>query len=102
MTRVSFHVASPFNGGTNFRAGLGLAHVGFTHITVSRRTDDAGAIWVLIESVDEARRGGLNVRVDSAKWEATMIDHWGKVTERREAAAPVKADEPTKKSSKRN
>jgi beta-lactamase regulating signal transducer with metallopeptidase domain len=51
---------------------------GFAHIGVSSKDQDPAAIWVLIESVEEKRRGGLNIRIDPATWKVTQIDFWGK------------------------
>lgn len=54
--------------------------LGFTHLTVSHDPADGRAIWVLIETTDPARRGGLNIEVDPKTGKVLMIHQWGKVT----------------------
>ncbi|QOV89042.1 M56 family metallopeptidase [Humisphaera borealis] len=73
--------------------GKFAAEMGFTHVIVSPKTNDDGT-WVLIESIDEARRGGLNIRVDRKTSKVTKVDHWGKVTERLVPPAAEAADQP--------
>lgn len=50
---------------------------GISNITISRRAEDAGGIWVLIERIDPATRGGLNIRVDEKTGQVGTIKHWG-------------------------
>lgn len=54
--------------------------LGFTHLSISRKSDDPAGMWFLIESVEPARNGGLNLRIDPATWKVTKVEHWGKVT----------------------
>jgi beta-lactamase regulating signal transducer with metallopeptidase domain/Ca2+-binding EF-hand superfamily protein len=61
------------------------AHRGFTHVSVARKDGDAANIWVLIESIELARRGGLNVAVDEATGKVVSVSHWGKAADVRAA-----------------
>jgi hypothetical protein len=53
--------------------------LGFTHLAISQKSTDAEGMWFLIESVEPARNGGLNLRVDPTTWKVTQVEHWGKI-----------------------
>ncbi|HSU69436.1 MAG TPA: hypothetical protein VLJ39_21300 [Tepidisphaeraceae bacterium] len=55
--------------------------LGFTHVTLSRRSGDAKGIWVLIESaaLPPGFSGGLNVRFDEQTGTIDHFSRWGEV-----------------------
>jgi len=54
---------------------------GFTHMTLSRMSDDNRGIWVLIETsaLPPAFNGGLNIRFDPKTGTVTKVKQWGSV-----------------------
>ncbi len=52
--------------------------LGFTHVSLSKRSDDRDGLWVLIEATDGVLpSGGLNIRWDLTSKAVDRIDHWG-------------------------
>jgi hypothetical protein len=59
------------------RKGASMPPCRFTHLTISPNANDAGGVWVLIESVEPQQSGGMNIRVDGKTWAVTKVDVWG-------------------------
>jgi hypothetical protein len=52
--------------------------LGFTHVSLSQRSDDPSSLWVLIESTDGVLpSGGLNIRWNPTSKSVDRIEHWG-------------------------
>jgi hypothetical protein len=59
------------------RKGALMPPCRFTHLTISTNANDAGGVWVLIESVEPQHLGGMNIRVDGKTWAITKVNIWG-------------------------
>jgi hypothetical protein len=64
--------------------------LGFTHVTLSQKAGDDGALWLLIETADGVSpSGGLNVRWDQAGKTVDKVEHWG-ATRKSSPLAPAR------------